>query len=42
MTNPPFPNNNIGYLCTTYLEYQMIKEGYQFFGEKERVDIVVE
>lgn len=25
-----------------YLEYQMIKEGYQFFGEKERVDIVVE
>ena len=26
---------------TTYLEYQMIKEGYQYFGEKERVDIVV-
>jgi len=27
---------------STYLEYQMVKEGYQFFGEKERVDIVVE
>jgi hypothetical protein len=27
---------------STYLEYQMVKEGYHFFGEKERVDIVVE
>lgn len=26
---------------TTYLEYQMLQEGIQYFGEKERVDIVV-
>jgi len=26
---------------STYLEYQMLQEGYQYFGEKERVDIVV-
>ena len=25
----------------TYLEYQMLQEGIQYFGEKERVDIVV-
>lgn len=25
----------------TYLEYQMLEEGIQYFGEKERVDIVV-
>ena len=40
-----------GYLCalnfrapegnTTYLEYQMLQEAYQYFGEKERVDLVV-
>ncbi len=27
---------------TTYLEYQMLQEGIQYFGEKERVDIVVQ
>lgn len=26
---------------TTYLEYQMLQEGSVFFGEKERVDIVI-
>ncbi|MEN6530688.1 MAG: hypothetical protein ABFD17_02755 [Anaerolineaceae bacterium] len=26
---------------STYLEYQMLQEGIQYFGEKERVDIVV-
>jgi hypothetical protein len=26
----------------TYLEYQMLEEGIQYFGEKERVDIVVQ
>lgn len=26
---------------TTFLEFQMLQEGYQYFGEKERVDIVV-
>lgn len=26
---------------STYLEYQMVQEGSQYFGEKERVDIVV-
>jgi hypothetical protein len=26
---------------STYLEFQMLQEGYQYFGEKERVDIVV-
>ena len=25
----------------TFLEFQMLQEGYQYFGEKERVDIVV-
>lgn len=27
--------------ATTYLEYQMVQESIQYFGEKERVDIVV-
>ncbi len=27
---------------TTYLEYQMVEEGITYFGERERVDIVVE
>ncbi|HBO34400.1 MAG TPA: hypothetical protein DD636_06650 [Anaerolineaceae bacterium] len=35
-------NFRVNDVDSTYLEYQMIKEGYQFFGEKERVDIVVE
>lgn len=26
---------------STFLEFQMLQEGYQYFGEKERVDIVV-
>ncbi|HPS32951.1 MAG TPA: hypothetical protein PKW57_05560 [Anaerolineaceae bacterium] len=26
---------------TTYLEYQMLQEAYQYFGEKERVDLVI-
>ncbi len=26
----------------TYLEYQMLEEGTQYFGEKERVDIVIQ
>ncbi|WP_018212331.1 DHHW family protein [Desulfitobacterium hafniense] len=27
---------------TTYLEYQMIEEGVRWFGEKERIDIMIE
>ncbi len=26
---------------STYLEYQMVNEGYQYFGEKARVDITI-
>ncbi len=26
---------------STYLEYQMVDEGYQYFGEKKRIDMII-